>query len=115
MKGKLLRGTLHDLIDGDSVVFKLDGGKKMDVRVGGVDVPSNGPRAEAAKGLIRSWIGRRVTVRPSANYTVHSWRPETPAIVTDDDGNNLGVELLKHGTRLPQFPISSAPLLTLSL
>ena len=112
MKGMLMRGMLHYLIDGDSVIVKLDGGEKVDVRVGVVDVPSHGPRAEAAKELIRSWIGRRVTVEPIANYTVHS---ETPAIGTDDDGNNLGIQLLNHGIRLSRFQIRSTPLLALAL
>ena len=46
-----------------------------------------------------------VRVRPTADYRVHS---EMPAIVTDDQGNNLGKQLLAHGRRLGQFPIEAS-------
>ena len=98
-------------IDGDSVVVRREAnGEEERVRVGGVDVPSRGHLAEAGKRLIQEWTGRRVRVSPTARHRVHS---EIPAIVTDDAGHNLGMELLAHGRRLHQFPIE-APLLALS-
>jgi len=103
--------TVLRAIDGDSVVVRREAnGEEERVRVGGVDVPSRGHAAEAGKRLISGWTGRRVSVRPTATYRVHS---EIPAIVTDDAGNNLGMALLAHGRRLHRFPIE-APLLALS-
>lgn len=97
-------------IDGDSIVVRREANhEEVKIRVGGVDVPSRGHDAEAGKRLIQSWQGRRVRVRPTASYRVHG---EIPAIVVDDAGHNLGMELLAHGLRLHQFPIE-APLLAL--
>lgn len=104
--------TLVRAIDGDSIVVRREAsGEEERVRVGGVDVPSRGRDAEAGKKLIRGWTGRRVRVRPTARHRVHS---EIPAIVTDEAGHNLGMELLAHGRRLHRFPIE-APLLALGL
>ena len=89
------RATVERAIDGDSVVVRReDNGAEERVRVGGVDVPSRGARAAAGKRVVESWRGRRATVRPTASYRVHS---EIPAIVTDEQGNNLGAQLLAHG------------------
>tara|TARA_X000001036_G_scaffold426990_1_gene455061 strand:- start:1796 stop:2140 length:345 start_codon:yes stop_codon:yes gene_type:complete len=102
------KATVVRAIDGDSVVVRRDSDKQEErVRVGGVNVPSRGHNAEAGKRLINGWRGRRVSVRPTASYRVHS---EIPAIVVDKAGNNLGMQLLAHGRRLHQFPIE-APLL----
>jgi len=107
------RATVVRAIDGDSVVVRREANRREEkVRVGGVDVPSRGHRAEAGKRHIAGWHGRNVTVRPTASYRVHG--DEIPAIVTDDHGGNLGMELLAHGKRLRQFPIE-APLLALRL
>ena len=70
--------TVDHAIDGDSVVVRKVCGSEERVRVGGVDVPSRGDEAIAGKGVIQSWQGRHVTVRPTAGYRVHS---EIPAIV----------------------------------
>ena len=92
-------------IDGDSIVVRRNASQEEErIRVGGVDVPSRGHDAEAGKRLIRGWTGRRVHVRPTATHRVHS---EIPAIVVDDAGHNLGMELLAHGRRLHRFPIKS--------
>ena len=106
-------GTIVRAIDGDSVVVRRDSGDTERVRVGGVDVPSRGKSARAGKELINSWSGRRVHVRPTATYRVHT---EIPAIVKDETtGQILGEALLAHGKRLHQFPISAMPLLALAL
>jgi len=106
------RATVARAVDGDSVVVRRETNRTEEkVRVGGVDVPSRGHRAEAGKRLITGWHGRNVTVRPTASRRVHG---EIPAIVTDDYGGNLGMELLAHGKRLHQFAIE-APLLALRL
>ena len=104
--------TIDHAIDGDSVVVRKRDRETERIRVGGVDVPSRGARAAAGRRLIERWRGRRVHVRPTASRRVHS---EIPAIVVDEQGNNLGMQLLAHGRRLPQFPIAAAPLLALRL
>ena len=103
--------TIDHAIDGDSVVVRKPNGEMERIRVGGVDVPSRGARAEAGMQLIERWRGRRVHVRPTASRRVHT---EIPAIVVDENGNNLGMQLLAHGKRLPWFPIAAVLLLALS-
>jgi len=98
------RGLLLSAIDGDSVRVEQDIGGVVQVRVGGVDVPSSGANAFAAKTHIRSWVGRRVLVVEGCCGRPHG---EVPGIVTDNNGNNLGKELLSYGKRLSAFPIET--------
>ena len=102
--------TVAHAIDGDSVVVHRSNGRAERIRVGGVDVPSRGPSASAAKRAIDSWRGRSVHVKPTASRRVHG---EIPAIVVDKHGVNLGVQLLAHGVRLERFAIRATPLLAL--
>ena len=97
-------GVLVGAIDGDSVWVRRDG-QWVGVRVGGVDVPSSGPDANKAKRHIAGWVGRKVVVRETCCGRPHG---EIPGVVTDARGNNLGLELLRFGRRLFQFPIEAA-------
>jgi hypothetical protein len=90
-------------IDGDSVRVKRNDNTMFIVRVGGVDVPSSGWQARAAKKHILSWVGRVCTFRETCCGRPHG---EVPGILIDSNGNNLGMELLRFGRRLSQFPIS---------
>lgn len=90
-------------IDGDSIWVERDG-KRVGVRVGGVDVPSKGAAADAARAHIRTWAERQVTVKEGCCGRPHG---EIPGIVTDAQGNNLGKELLTFGWRLSRFPLEA--------
>ena len=105
--------TVERAIDGDSILVRRAADNALErVRVGGIDVPSRGPDAEAARRLIDAhWRGRRVRVRATADYRVHG---ELPAIVVDAQGHNLGAELLPYGVRLARFPIAALPFLPLN-
>ena len=105
--------TVVRAIDGDSILVRRAADNALErVRVGGIDVPSRGPDAEAARRLIDAhWRGRRVRVRATADYRVHG---ELPAIVVDAQGHNLGAELLPYGVRLARFPIAALPFLPLN-
>lgn len=107
-------GTIIHAIDGDSIWVNRHNWGHVKVRVGGIDVPSNGEDAANAVAYIaRAWQNKHVHVKPTANYLVHG---EIPAIVTDMPGQtrNLGKELLDFGTRLSQFPIEQASTPSLS-
>ena len=101
-------GRLVSAIDGDSVrVLRDTDGVLVHVRVGGIDVPSKGADASAAMAHIQTWVGRSVSVMEGCCGRPHG---EMPGVVTDNEGNNLGKELLKYGKRLVQFPIDQSVL-----
>lgn len=105
-----------DPVDGDSVGLRgVKTRREFVARVGGIDTPSNGDRADEAIKLIRTWTGKRVNFQRTSDYTVHG---EFPGIVTDaETGENLGRTLMNlgHADRLPQFPIEGLPALMLRL
>ena len=98
--------TVGNAVDGDSVWLQPDSGAPFVARIGGVDVPSSGPRARAAKRILASWHGRRVRFSETCCGRPHR---ETPGVITSvATGQNLGRVLLQAGVadRVPQFPIS---------
>ena len=102
------RGILVSVIDGDSVRVRRETDDMLvKVRIAGLDVPSRGAFADAAKKHILLWVGRRVLVGDGCCGSPHG---EFPAIVKDDNGHNLGKELLLYGTRLSKFPIEQGVL-----
>ena len=99
--------TVGDPIDGDSVILVREDGKSFNARIGGIDVPSRGWKANRAKKHIRTWRGRKVTFKRGCCGTPHG---ETPGSVIDSKGNNLGRELwsMGLGRRLHHFPIDAS-------
>jgi endonuclease YncB( thermonuclease family) len=109
-----------DSVDGDSVWLQPVApsgpptGPRFKARIGGIDAPSSGADAEAAKALIASWRGRRVWFRETCCGRPHG---EVPGIVTDvSTGENLGKLLVARGfaRRWAKFPIEAALLPSLS-
>lgn len=94
-------------VDGDSVRLRALDGHVFIARVGGVDAPSTGARAQAALRLIQTWVGRRVQFRETCCGRPHA---ETPGTVVDSNtGENLGEALIAAGVadRMPSFPIKA--------
>ena len=77
-------------------------GRDVKVRISGVDIASHGAAAARAMTHIESWSGRLIEVHVTCCGMPHG---ETPGIVLDMWGNNLGTELLKYGSRMHKFPI----------
>ena len=93
-------------LDGDSVlVRRTDTDEEFGVRVGGVDVPSRGPKADAAVNHIkREWAGELATFTPTCCGRPHG---EVPGVLKKANGANLGLELLKFGRRLHEYEIGA--------
>lgn len=102
-----LSAIVGNPVDGDSVWLTPTNAATSPfmARIGGVDTPSNGPRAEAGKALIRSWKGRRVLFYDGCCGRPHG---EVPGIIVDaSTRENLGRLLVAggHASRLHRFPI----------
>ena len=112
--------VVRDAIDGDSVWLQpvAPSGPpslpEFKARIGGIDTPSNGARAEAAKRVIESWRGRRVFFRETCCGTPHG---EVPGAIFDvTTGESLGQTLVQlgHAARWHKFPVEAhAPSLVL--
>jgi micrococcal nuclease len=94
-----LRGSVVHVVDGDTIDVAVDSGRRMRVRLIGVDTPERGQCffARATDVTQRLSASRRVVLQGDATQATHDRYGRLLAYVWLPDGHDLGLQLLRAG------------------
>lgn len=93
------RGTVTQVVDGDTVDVRVAGGKRVRVRVLGIDTPERGAChfRQASAQARRLALGKRVVLRGDATQDTRDRYGRLLAYVWLPGGKDLGYQLVRGG------------------